>query len=427
MSSAGCSLLAPSRDELSGGKSELSVDGQAPDSNAGSGGTGGTASTPDGSGGAADVSAGDAEPPIDPDSGDGARDAMVNVLSCSNLGSVGQWQLITPKDVSVACPDSGYCSTFGPEAFALDPQNSGTIYFGTSAEGIWKSIDCGGSWKQVNTGTNSTTLSAGTQFMFVIDPVDSQVMYTTGQDQQLFKSIDGGVDWDKIWPSKDTAVASAIRNQDLRSMELDPLDHLHMILGFASTCVGTASGVCFAETTDGGSNWHLINGKVDWKGGSGRIWILDATSWLYSSGSDGLWRTSDKGVTWKQLADSSVGAAFSNMYRAPDGSLYVGGDRGIFRSADGELWSLTNSNTQYVKGGITSDGTTLYASSFGVCNEWGPDLQLYSQSPVTDGKMWSRFQAPGMTQGAVALNYDRQHHILYSSNCRAGFWRVVTE
>src|SRR6185369_7779291 len=143
------------------------------------------------------------------------------------------------------------------------------------------------------------------------------------------------------------------------------------------------------------------------KGGSGRIWVLDATSWLYSSGSDGLWRSSDKGATWKQLADPSVGAVFSNMLRAPDGAFYVGGDRGIFRSADGLLWSLVNSGTQYVKGGLTSDGTTLYASSFGVCNEWGTNLQLYAQSPVADGKVWSQFPAPGMTQGAVALDYDR--------------------
>src|SRR6478735_10120259 len=104
MASAGCSLLAPSRDELSGGKSGVSVDGQAPDSN---GGAGGTSSTQDGSTDTPDVSAGDAEPLIDgaTDAGDGARDAVVNVLSCDNLGSVGQWQLTTPKDVSVVCPD----------------------------------------------------------------------------------------------------------------------------------------------------------------------------------------------------------------------------------------------------------------------------------------------------------------------------------
>jgi len=32
-----------------------------------------------------------------------------------------------------------------------------------------------------------------------------------------------------------------------------------------------------------------------------------------------------------------------------------------------------------------------------------------------------------MTQGGNDLAYDRQHHVLYSSNCKQGFWRVVTQ
>src|SRR4051812_23436982 len=109
LASEGCSLLAPSRDELSGGKNSVSADAQVPDSNEGSAGSGGTSSiedgsSEDGSSEAPEVSMGDdAEPPIDgaPDAGDAARDAIVNVLSCDNLGSLGQWQLTTPKDVSV--------------------------------------------------------------------------------------------------------------------------------------------------------------------------------------------------------------------------------------------------------------------------------------------------------------------------------------
>src|SRR5260370_25617904 len=101
VASAGCSLLAPSRDELSGGKGGASVDGQAP--SAGNAGTG-ASRTEDGSSGGQDSSAGDANPPaIDgaSDTNDGGRDAAANVLSCNNLGSVGQWQLLTPPGVSV--------------------------------------------------------------------------------------------------------------------------------------------------------------------------------------------------------------------------------------------------------------------------------------------------------------------------------------
>jgi len=105
------------------------------------------------------------------------------------------------------------------------------------------------------------------------------------------------------------------------------------------------------------------------EGGSGRIWVLRCTSWALLRGARPVAQLR-QGSDVEQLADPSVGQYFSNMLRAPMGVL-LGGDRGIFRSADGLLWSLVNSGTQYVKGGITSDGTTLYASSFGVCNEWG--------------------------------------------------------
>jgi len=34
--------------------------------------------------------------------------------------------------------------------------------------------------------------------------------------------------------------------------------------------------------------------------------------------------------------------------------------------------------------------------------------------------------SPGMKQGGW-LGYDADHHVLYSSNCTQGFWRVVTK
>lgn len=427
----GCSLLAPSRDELSGGKIPTKIDGAAPDSSQNASGGGGSASGAGGGEderdevGRTDGASAEAESEIS----DGGQEAPIAVLACNNLGQVGQWQLMTPPDVSVACPETGYCANGGPEQFVLDPLNAGTIYLGTSAQGIWKSTDCGGTWKQINTGTNSTTLSAGSQYgVFEIDHVDSQVMYTTGANSALFKSTDGGVDWNKIWPPQDAMLASIVPYNTVRALGSDLLNHLHFILSFATKCSGAGlSGICFAETMDGGSSWQMLSGRPEWTGEAqgARVWILDATSRLYSSGADGLWRSSDKGVTWQQLADVSVGQAESRLYRTTDGTFYIGGISGIFRSTDGVVWSKI-SGPQSVTGGIASDGTTLFASSFGVCSEWGTNLQLYTQSAVTDGKTWNPLLAPAMNQGAVALDYDRQHHVLYSSNCRQGFWRVVT-
>jgi hypothetical protein len=414
----GCSLLAPSRDELSGGK-PTAQDAAADDASGGMTATDGTTYS-DTSITDASLSEEGAQSPSD------AAEASVTVGKC-NLGAVGQWQAVTPPDVSVACPDSGNCANFGVEAFALDPHNAGTIYLGTSAQGIFKSTDCGTTWKQINTGSNNTSVSAGTQNVLEIDPVDPRVMYTKGANQAAFKTSNGGVDWDQMWPPADANLSKVVDYNDVQVIALDPLDHHHILLTFGNACRGQAAKVCFAETSDAGTTWHFVNGKAEWAPGGGgtSLWILDATTRLYSSSPDGFWRSGDAGATWQQLSDASVGEARGRLFRALNGTYYLGARAGIFRSPDGVVWSLTK-GTQGVFGGVTSDGTILYASSLAFCSEWAKDLQLYSTSPVSDGKTWDVMPAPGMTQGAVDLHYDLEHRVLYSSNCRQGFWRVVT-
>jgi len=140
-----------------------------------------------------------------------------------------------------------------------------------------------------------------------------------------------------------------------------------------------------------------------------------------SAGSDGLWRSSDKGATWKQLADPSVGAVFSNMLRAPDGAFYVGGDRGIFSQ---RRWATVVAGQQRhtVREGWHHERRnqrSMRAASVSATNG-APTFSCTRNPQLADGKIWSHFPAPGMTQGAVALAYDRQHHVLYSSNWSSG-------
>ena len=426
---AGCSLLAPSRDELSGGK-VAARDGATVDDSGAGGGSGagaglGGAGVTTGTEGGGEGGNGGAIVEAESDVVDSGQDAPLTILGCDSLRAVGQWEQITPPEVSLACPDSGYCGNFGTEAFVLDPQNAGTIYLGTSAQGIWKSSNCGSTWSQLNTGSNSTTVSAGTQRIFEIDPVDPKVMYTKGNNNAAFKSTNGGVDWATLWPPADAVLSKIVDFNVVGYLSLYPNEHQHFLLSFGANCTGSFPKVCFAETKDAGATWNMIAGRAEWLGGDARVWFLDASTWLYGSGSDGLWRSPDKGVTWQQLADKSLGAPIGRLFRAADGTFYLGAVTGILRSKDGAVWTLI-SGTQFVSGGIVSDGASLFASSFGLCGEHGTNQQFYSSSMETDGKTWSALAAPGMTQGAWSVGYDLPHHVYYSSNCRQGFWRVVT-
>jgi hypothetical protein len=361
------------------------------------------------------------------DAGD-AADAPLMVLDCSSVGPAGKWEAITPPDVSLACPPNSFnCSGTGTEAFVLDPQSPGTIYLGTFKQGLWKSTNCGTTWNQLNTGINSTTMSGGVQSMFEIDPVDPRVMYTKGTDDHLYKSTNGGVDWDKFWPPQDPDMAKIVQYNEVANVSIDPADHNHLLMTFRDPCTGQYPAVCFAESKNAAATWAMLKGQAGWKSDSeSQAWIVEATNWLYSAPPNGLWRSSDQGATWQQLADASLNGAKGRLYRAADGAMYLGSRSGILRSRDGLVWGVTASPT-LVMSGIVGDGSQLYATTAGVCFDWGMNLDVYWTSPETDGKSWSKYAAPGMTQGGMDMAYDRQHHVLYSSNCKQGFWRVVTQ
>jgi hypothetical protein len=120
---------------------------------------------------------------------------------------------------------------------------------------------------------------------------------------------------------------------------------------------------------------------------------------------------------------SATGLASSIIPR--EGAYYLGCADGIRRSPDGIIWTLVSPSPSGYFDGIVGNGTTIFASALGVCQDWGTGLMPYLSSPENDGLTWTPMASPGMTQGGVE-GYDLAHHILSSSNCQQGFWRVVT-
>jgi len=57
-------------------------------------------------------------------------------------------------------------------ALVTDPRNTGTLYAGTSANGVYKTTDGGATWSAVNSGL--TTLSV---YTLAVDPQDTSTVY----------------------------------------------------------------------------------------------------------------------------------------------------------------------------------------------------------------------------------------------------------
>ena len=352
------------------------------------------------------------------------------VANCDKLPAAGTWENITPPEVLAGIGRPGDSGTF---AFAVDPMNSGTVYLGTLRQKVWKTTDCGSTWTHVNTGRNGALLDPGMNWTFLLDPTDTKIVYTNsgyGEGTNgAFKSLNGGVDWDAIWPPQDPAQADlgkVVQYNFANVFAMDPSDHLHLLLTFHAECSAPYNQTCIGETTDGGATWRLINGEKSWVGTEGQVvYFLDnAKTWLWASSSNGFWRTEDAGATWKHITPEIKEAhpQGSQIYRAKNGTFYLAASDGVFRSADGKDWTMID-GTGPLAGGLVSDGKTMYMSN-NYYFDYGKDLQTYFTAPEDTGAPWTKLPSPGLVNGG-SLGFDAGHHLLFSSNFKAGFFRVV--
>jgi hypothetical protein len=390
-------------------------------------GTAGTANPSGGNGG----SAGNANGGSGARSGDGGA-PPAKVGDCNGLPAPGVFEEITPPEVKagIGQSTSDNQTKGGPFAMVVDPVNLGTVYSGTLLEGVWKTTDCGSTWTKIATGTHADDVNRGMNWTFGIDPQQPNVVYTNSGygSNGLFKSTDGGVNWTDIWSAdSQPELGKAFMYNFANVIAIDPGDHLHILLTFHEACLAPHPATCIAETFDAGSTWHLIDGEPSWNGNEGQVifFLDDSKTWLWGSQTNGFWRSGDSGKSWQEIKGMTTShLQGSQILRTKAGSYFAAGADGIWTSSDGKAdnWKLVP-DTGPIVGGIVSDGTNMYASTcyFGdFCNP------RYLHSAETDGKTWTALKSPEMSQGGN-LGYDKAHKLLYSSNLKAGLWRVVVE
>ncbi len=350
------------------------------------------------------------------------------VADCDGLGAVGEFQEITPPEVKAGfgvVTDGG-----GAFAFTVDPVNQGTIYLGTLWQGIWKSTDCGATWVQLNTGENGADASSGMNWTFAVDPIDPEVIYTNSgyTNDHLWKSSNGGADWEQLWPPPaQPELAEAFQYNFANVVALDRYDHNHLLLTFHEPCLPPHQSTCIAESFDAGASWVLHDGEPGWNGGEGQVifFLDDSQTWLWGSQTNGYYRTGDGGASWEQIPGmSTTHLQHTQLVRREDGTFFLAGAAGIYRSPDGTAasWQLIEGTGPSV-GGMVSTGQNLYA---GPCYGGGTcEQSRMLTSPLSDGNVWTEVpNYPDIAHGG-SFGWDPGHSLLYSSNMRDGLWRVV--
>lgn len=96
---------------------------------------------------------------------------------------------------------------------SIDPNVPSTVYATTRTNGIFRSLDGGNTWRDINTGLIS--LSMGRSAPVLINPADPSRLYV-GTQAGVFKSSDGGEHWE--------AVNSGLDNLSVGGLVMDPGD-----------------------------------------------------------------------------------------------------------------------------------------------------------------------------------------------------------
>jgi hypothetical protein len=99
------------------------------------------------------------------------------INGCNGLAPEGTFEEITPPNVKAGLGTKRADGQVrgGTFAIAVDPLNHGTIYAGTVFQKVWKSADCGTTWRAIATGANAASVNGGMNWTLVIDPVDTNV------------------------------------------------------------------------------------------------------------------------------------------------------------------------------------------------------------------------------------------------------------
>jgi photosystem II stability/assembly factor-like uncharacterized protein len=200
----------------------------------------------------------------------------------------------------------------GGYAVAVDARHPGTIFLGSTDQGLYKSADAGATWSSSNAGLGDAYVLG-----LAFDPGDSRVVYAATA-RGIFKSLDEGSTWT---PTGNRGAAAAL--------VVAPGDPPVLYAGHAS-------GV--GRSLNGGVSWSFSP--------MGYVYALavdpSSPGTVYAATEGGLLRTMDGGDTWSPgNLSGNVTAVVIDPLAPSTSTVYASVfSVAVFKSADGgETWS----------------------------------------------------------------------------------------
>ena len=219
---------------------------------------------------------------------------------------VSNWQPLGPYNNAV----SNTRARGRVNVIVADPSNANTLYFGTPAGGIWKSINHGTSWTPLSDNLPQIGVSG-----IAVDFSNPNTIYIATGDKDagdtysigILKSTDGGVTWN--------TTGLSFGNTTTRAGDLIMHPSNNQIL-WCATSVG------LYKTTNGGTTWAVAQ-TGDFAQGSIRLKPLDPTI-VYACTKSVFYKSADTGATFVSVALPGItGSGRMVLDVTPANPLYV--------------------------------------------------------------------------------------------------------
>ncbi len=215
-------------------------------------------------------------------------------------------------------------------ALAVDPTNPNIIVAGTSGQGAFRSIDAGRTWNPINSGlanlfVNDVLISPADPTLLLaatgrgplvgeasagvyrstdrgnswtrvlsgfagdldVSAQNAQILYAAGAPP-IFRSTDGGLTWTGAFTD-----STVFQNVDMRAVAVSPTDSNTVLVGGATE---GGSGSVF-RTTNGGLSWTRVQ-DTSVPAVNAIVYSPTNAQQAFYGNSQGIWRSRDGGVTW---------------------------------------------------------------------------------------------------------------------------------
>lgn len=328
--------------------------------------------------------------------------------------------------------------SLGISDLKMSPSDPNTLFAAMQVEGIFKSVDGGLTWSNLDNVSTSGLPAPEAGFdriQLAIAPSDANTAYAVYSNQvfqnahmQAFKTTDGGATWSNLSTVPDVCDGQCWYDMPIAVSPTDPNSvfiggnanyaYIFSLFGFqsgpADCYVGTVNlanlpadcNATVAKSTDGGKTWQDISlGTVDSGNGfpTGQytlhpddhaiVFDPNNPNVMYTGNDGGVFKTTDGGKTWSDLNPGLGDLQFQAISVGSNGEIFGGTqDNGteLYTQQGGTVWN----NSDGGDGGLTAidptNANVAYHTYAGVSLE----------GTTNAGQVWNEIDAPLLSDGS---------------------------